>query len=140
MAHLTDVTGGAAAAAAPPVVAAQAPAGGQSITVTLVLPAGATGAPLPRPPGHIHSSAPWVAGRFYCVVPAAPLIATIDSDQTWYAVTRGRYVGITDLHALDLSAILRISGAAHRGYPTQAAALTAFNSALALGVVEVVHA
>jgi hypothetical protein len=74
----------------------------------------------------------------YSVVPASPLVATDDTDDTWYAITKGRFVGVTNIHALDLAAIIRVSGAAHKGYATQAAALRAFNLSLEAGFVEVV--
>ncbi|KAJ7646085.1 hypothetical protein DFH06DRAFT_1136231 [Mycena polygramma] len=85
-------------------------------------------APSPRPEphvheAHIHACGPWTAERMFSVVPPSPLSATTESDETWYAITRGRFIGVTDIHALDQAATLRVSGAAHKGYPTQAAAL-----------------
>jgi hypothetical protein len=74
----------------------------------------------------------------FSVVPPIELVATDDSDETWYAITRGHFVGVTNIHALDVAAIIRVSGAAHKGYSTQAAALRAFNLTLQAGFVEVV--
>jgi hypothetical protein len=75
----------------------------------------------------------------FSVVPPSPLTATGENNNdTWYAITRGRFVGVTPIHALDQAATLRVSGAAHRGYTTQAAAIQAFNLALEGGLVELV--
>ncbi|KAJ6503158.1 hypothetical protein C8R47DRAFT_1067270 [Mycena vitilis] len=82
------------------------------------------------PSPQIRSCGPWVAGPLFSVVPSSPLLATTDTDDTWYAVTKGRYIGVTNVHALEQVAIMRISAAAHKAYSTQAAALRAFNLAL----------
>ncbi len=74
----------------------------------------------------------------FSVVPPVALAVTEETDETWYAVTKGRFVVVTNIHALDMAAITRVSGAAHKGYSTQAAAVRAFNNALELGVVSVV--
>jgi hypothetical protein len=74
----------------------------------------------------------------FSVVPPSPLAGTGETNETWYAITRGRFVGVTNMHALDQAAIMRVSGAAHRGYTTQAAAVRAFNFALEGGYIELV--
>ncbi|KAJ7038753.1 hypothetical protein C8F04DRAFT_1255675 [Mycena alexandri] len=111
------------------------------------LPVGAPSSPspAPAPPADpvtltpTHSSAPWIAGRMFSVVPSAALSAVEeDTDETWYAITRGRFVGVTNIPALDGAATLRVSGASHKGFSTQAAALRAFNAALENHAVEVV--
>ncbi|KAJ6450542.1 hypothetical protein C8R47DRAFT_1230234 [Mycena vitilis] len=82
-------------------------------------------------PAHIHACGPWTAGRVFSVVPPFPLTAIEDyTDEQWYCITRGRFIGVTNVHALEQAAIIRVSGAAHKGYTTQAAAVRAFNNAL----------
>ncbi|KAJ7033982.1 hypothetical protein C8F04DRAFT_1260479 [Mycena alexandri] len=83
-----------------------------------------------QPSSRIHADGPWISGRFFSVLPPSPLAPITDLDQTWYAVIKGRYVGVTPDNALDGAATVRVSGAGHKGYTTQAAALTAFNRAL----------
>ncbi|KAJ7481676.1 hypothetical protein FB451DRAFT_1170842 [Mycena latifolia] len=110
------------------------------IQVTVVLPAPTSSVtPLPgAPTPTIHAFGPWIAGRLFSVVPPVALMAIEDSEATWYAITKGRAVGVTDLNTLDLYATSRVSGAGHKGYLTQAAALSTFNGALRAGVVQVV--
>jgi hypothetical protein len=74
----------------------------------------------------------------YGVVPLSPLAATHETDETWYCITKGRFIGVTNLHTFDQAASVRVSGAAHKGYATQAAAVHAFNEALEYGLCEVV--
>ncbi|KAJ7017140.1 hypothetical protein C8F04DRAFT_1279935 [Mycena alexandri] len=90
------------------------------------------------PSTHIHDSGPWISGRLFSVVPPTALAPISDLDQTWYAVTKGRHVGVTPDNALDGATTTRVSGAAHKGYTTQAAALAAFNRALEGDLVVVV--
>ncbi|KAJ7081900.1 hypothetical protein C8R43DRAFT_1142884 [Mycena crocata] len=89
-------------------------------------------------PSYVHTTGPWTAGRLFAVVPLSALAATVPTDETWYAITRGLFVGVTNIHAFDLAATNRVSGAGHRGYASQAAALAAFNAAWLDGAVEVV--
>ncbi|KAJ7173536.1 hypothetical protein C8R46DRAFT_1031836 [Mycena filopes] len=63
----------------------------------------------------VHSGPPWVSGRLFSVVPLSPLAPVADTGETWYAVTKGRYVGVTPVNALDNAATVRVSGAAHKG-------------------------
>ncbi|KAJ7731014.1 hypothetical protein B0H16DRAFT_1733432 [Mycena metata] len=85
-----------------------------------------------QPSPHIHGNGPWISGRLFSVVPPNPLAPITDLDETWYVVTKGRYVGVTPDNALDGAATVRVSGAGHKGYSTQASALAAFNRALAV--------
>ncbi|KAJ7930225.1 hypothetical protein B0H13DRAFT_2309928 [Mycena leptocephala] len=50
---------------------------------------------------------------------------------SWYAITRGLYVGITLSNALAVSAVVGVCGSSMKGYTTQAFALAAFNELLA---------
>ncbi|KAJ6494918.1 hypothetical protein DFH09DRAFT_1337560 [Mycena vulgaris] len=85
----------------------------------------ATVSPCSLPPLASACRAPWVAGNLYGVVPGGPLTPVPDHSEKWYAITKGRFVGVTSSTAI-------ADGAA--------AALAAFNSALALnlGLVEVI--
>ncbi|KAJ7865253.1 hypothetical protein B0H13DRAFT_1898646 [Mycena leptocephala] len=77
----------------------------------------------PEVPGpRVYTSAPWIAGRMYAVVPLSPLAATPETEETWYSITKGRFVGVTNIHAFDQASIIRVSGAAHQAHTTQAAA------------------
>ncbi|KAJ7605234.1 hypothetical protein DFH06DRAFT_1150625 [Mycena polygramma] len=99
---------------------------------------GSAASPRPALISHIHTSGPWTAGRLFSVVPPCPLVSAGETDEMWYAITKGRFIGVTNIHALEQAAIIRVSGAAHKGYPTQAAALRAFNAALYYNACEVV--
>ncbi|KAJ7040100.1 hypothetical protein C8F04DRAFT_1254242 [Mycena alexandri] len=138
MALITDPTGRAPVDAQPVAPASNAPmvVSPSTASTPAVLAAPATPPVKPTP---TYDSGPWIAGRMYSVVPSAPL-ATVgeDTDETWYAITRGRFVGVTNVQALDAAATLRVSGAAHKGYSTQAVALRAFNAALENNAVDVV--
>ncbi|KAJ7893225.1 hypothetical protein B0H13DRAFT_2339813 [Mycena leptocephala] len=152
MAVISETTVNAAGdAALPAASAATSVASPLPIQLTIVVspqpllpaPAAASTAALPASEptihsAHIHTCAPWVAGRMFSVVPSSPLVGTGETDETWYTITKGRFVGVTSVHALDQAAIIRVSGAAHKGYTTQAAALRAFNLALEGGYVAVV--
>ncbi|KAJ7664806.1 hypothetical protein B0H17DRAFT_1143567 [Mycena rosella] len=70
---------------------------------------------------------PWVAGSLYNVILAAPLAAIPDNLERWYAITKGRYVGLTTNAAISTAAVTGVSAGLHNGYSTQAAALAAFN-------------
>ncbi|KAK6969495.1 hypothetical protein R3P38DRAFT_3243220 [Favolaschia claudopus] len=96
-------------------------------------------APVPSPellPGAVRSEAPWVAS-LYSVVPAGPLVAINEPLGPWYSVTRGRYVGVTNLLPLAAAATISVPGASYNGYKVEAFALNAFNAALALGAVQI---
>ncbi|KAK6984032.1 hypothetical protein R3P38DRAFT_3232844 [Favolaschia claudopus] len=53
----------------------------------------------------------------------------------WYAVTRGRFVGVLNHYALSDLAITGVGSGARKAYPTQGEALQAFNDALHWGIV-----
>ncbi|KAJ7442578.1 hypothetical protein B0H11DRAFT_2251482 [Mycena galericulata] len=96
------------------------------------LPPGPTAAPILAEPG------PWVVGVLYSEVPSTPLPAdsVVDNGQGWYGVIKGRKVGITQNHALALEAVVGVSNNAMRSYKTLDAAVTTFNHALVIGLVE----
>jgi hypothetical protein len=90
----------------------------------------------------MRATGPWVAGALFSVVPAAALTAIVedpDSEQRWYAITKGKYVGITTNSILSTGAISGVSGAQHVSYSTQAEALGTFNFALSNHLVNVRH-
>ncbi|KAJ7886985.1 hypothetical protein B0H13DRAFT_2342626 [Mycena leptocephala] len=100
----------------------------------------------PVPPAHVgfHTRGPWVAGALYTVVPTAPLMPIAEDEHTggdapsWYAITRGLYVGITLSNALAVNAVVGVRGSGMKGYTTQASALAAFNELLAYNMVAVI--
>ncbi|KAJ7511754.1 hypothetical protein B0H11DRAFT_2214628 [Mycena galericulata] len=111
---------------APPVYSAAPP------VTPAALPPGPTAAPILAEPG------PWVVGVLYSEVPSTPLPAdgVVDNGQGWYGVIKGRKVGITQNHALALEAVVGVSNNAMRSYKTLDAAVTTFNHALVIGLVE----
>ncbi|KAJ7836517.1 hypothetical protein B0H13DRAFT_2368687 [Mycena leptocephala] len=100
----------------------------------------------PAPPAAVtglHMTAPWVAGAIYGVVPGGPLtiVAENSSSDTWYAITKGRYVSVTNSTAIANGAVTRVSNALRTGYGSQAEAVQAFNAALSmpfLGLIAIV--
>ncbi|KAJ7020483.1 hypothetical protein C8F04DRAFT_1275022 [Mycena alexandri] len=108
----------AAAAAAPPPTPSTAP----------------PPAPARPPPG------PFFANEVFSAPPAEPLspVEEAVAAAEWYAITRGRFVGVVDQYALSDVAISGVGGAARKTYTTQAQALDAFNRALTWGGVQVV--
>ncbi|KAJ7496070.1 hypothetical protein B0H11DRAFT_2227075 [Mycena galericulata] len=111
-------------APAPGVVQAQAPA-----------PAAATAHPAHG--GGIRMTGPWVAGQIYGVVPAAPLTPVPDNSEKWFAITKGRYLGVTNSAAIADAAVSRVSHALRAGYTSQREALEAFNDALAMNSLNI---
>ncbi|KAJ6454923.1 hypothetical protein C8R47DRAFT_1228445 [Mycena vitilis] len=96
-------------------------------------------APTPTSP-FVRTSGPWVAGRIYGVVPQGPLVAMADAGEgKWYAITRGRYVGLTKNSAISLHATSGVSSGLSDKYSAQWEALEHFNSALSLGAVAVIN-
>ncbi|KAJ7020767.1 hypothetical protein C8F04DRAFT_1274603 [Mycena alexandri] len=81
---------------------------------------------------------PWVAGTTYTVVPTAPLTPIPDHGEKWFAITRGRYVGLTNNAAVSLAAVSGVSTALTGKHATQTIALQHFNAALASGAVAVI--
>ncbi|KAJ7448468.1 hypothetical protein B0H11DRAFT_2247756 [Mycena galericulata] len=122
-------------------VPAQGPGGPvNSAPAPLQAPANAPAAPTN---GGIRMTGPWVAGELYGVVPTGPLQAVPDNAEKWFAITKGRYIGVTNSAAIADGAVSRVSNALRAGYTSQGEALQAFNTALAmnalnLGLVAVV--
>ncbi|KAK6969084.1 hypothetical protein R3P38DRAFT_2814966 [Favolaschia claudopus] len=64
------------------------------------------------PPNTFRTTAPWVVGFLYLVVPAEHLTAIAEQPQSvseeeaplWYCITKGKYVGVTLNHPLALAA------------------------------------
>ncbi|KAJ6447462.1 hypothetical protein C8R47DRAFT_1231423 [Mycena vitilis] len=106
------------APAAPPAAAPPAPA-----------------APAPRNPG-AGLPAPLVA---LLRDEAGPFLANQEevAAPEWYAITRGRFVGVVDQYALSAVAISGVGHGARKAYTTQGLALDAFNRALEWGGVQV---
>ncbi|KAJ7431201.1 hypothetical protein B0H11DRAFT_2262224 [Mycena galericulata] len=95
-------------------------------------------APAPALPPFVRTTGPWIAGQLYGIPPLAPLTAVPDNGEKWFAITRGRYVGLTNNSAISLNAVTGVSGALSGRRTTQAEALAHFNSALQTGAVAVI--
>ncbi|KAJ7836826.1 hypothetical protein B0H13DRAFT_1912885 [Mycena leptocephala] len=99
--------------------------------------------PRPSPTVGFRTRGPWVAGALYTVVPTGPLLAiaedeyTDEEGPTWYAITRGLYVGVTLSNALAVNAVVRVSGSNMRSFATQALALAAFNKLLGYNMIAI---
>ncbi|KAJ7484068.1 hypothetical protein B0H11DRAFT_2231800 [Mycena galericulata] len=113
---------------APPVYSVAAPAGpaGQPPSTSVADPT-------------LEQPAPYVAGILYAEIPTSylPSNGVVDNGQGWYAVFKGRKVGITQNNAVALEAVVGVSNNAMRSFKTFAAAHTAFNDALASGLAEI---
>ncbi|KAJ7770729.1 hypothetical protein B0H16DRAFT_1715383 [Mycena metata] len=83
------------------------------------------------PPGFLQSEGPWKAGILYSVVPREPLAPTSDTSDKWFAITRGKYVGITKNSALSINAVIGVGSALSDRCSTLDEALDLFNTALA---------
>ncbi|KAJ7117330.1 hypothetical protein C8R43DRAFT_960628 [Mycena crocata] len=102
--------------------------------------------PVPTPPVHTPNAGflthgPWVVKSLYLVVPTAPLMAVVEADEEdkyWYAITSGRWVGITLNNTLAVRAVTGARGSHMKGYKTQAEALAAFNELLGYSMVNIV--
>ncbi|KAJ7034648.1 hypothetical protein C8F04DRAFT_1182927 [Mycena alexandri] len=83
---------------------------------------------------------PFLANEVFSVAPSQPLAAIEEAVPAaeWYAITRGRFVGVVDQFALSAVAISGVAHNANKAYATQALALDAFNKALTWGGVQVV--
>ncbi|KAJ7429988.1 hypothetical protein B0H11DRAFT_2249989 [Mycena galericulata] len=136
--HLLSQAATAMAAATQAPAPMQAPAATAAAAVQV--PAAAPAAPAAG--GGLRMNGPWVAGQIYGVVPAAPLTPVPDNAEKWYAITKGRYVGVTNSAAIADGAVSRVSHSLRTGYSSQSEAIEAFNDALAmphLGLVAVVN-
>ncbi|KAJ7709326.1 hypothetical protein B0H16DRAFT_1745866 [Mycena metata] len=83
---------------------------------------------------------PFLANEVFSVPPSQPLdpIEEEVPAPKWYAITRGRFVGVVDQYALAETAISGVGGSAHKSHSTQSLALDAFNRALTWGGVQVI--
>ncbi|KAJ7618263.1 hypothetical protein DFH06DRAFT_1144833 [Mycena polygramma] len=82
----------------------------------------------------LQMSAPWVAGALYGVIPEGPLALVADRGEKWYAITKGKYIGVTNSGAVADHAVTRVSHALRICYDSQSEAVSAFNDALAFPV------
>jgi hypothetical protein len=75
----------------------------------------------------------------YSTVPTENLdVSTAtDTGELWYAVLKGKRVGVTNNHALALSAVVGVSNNSMKSHKGLATAVFYFNHALALGLVEI---
>ncbi|KAJ7086315.1 hypothetical protein C8R43DRAFT_1127236 [Mycena crocata] len=95
----------------------------------------------PAAPAQFHTHGPWVVKNLYIVVPTSPMMAIVEDDEEgklWYAITRGRFVGITLSSALATNSTTRVPAGTQKGFKTQAAAVAAFNELLGFNMVSVV--
>ncbi|KAK7031321.1 hypothetical protein R3P38DRAFT_3187035 [Favolaschia claudopus] len=113
----------------------------KEVPVPKEVPAPVPGAGLPSAlVPHLRTEGPYLANEVFVVAPAEAL-APVDEEvraPEWYCITRGRFVGVVDHHALSDLAISGVAGGARKAFESQAQALSAFNKALALGIVHVV--
>ncbi|KAJ7079042.1 hypothetical protein C8R43DRAFT_965910 [Mycena crocata] len=143
MAGIPAQSPSSAAAPAPATVATPAPVPAPAPVpqVTPPAPKAAPGTGLPAPLiAMLQSEAPFVANGVYRVTPTEPLVA-IDEPipaPEWYAITRGRFVGVVDQYALSAIAISGVAHAVRKSYTTQNLVIDAFNAALRWGGVQVV--
>ncbi|KAK7033888.1 hypothetical protein R3P38DRAFT_2773193 [Favolaschia claudopus] len=83
---------------------------------------------------------PFTANEVFSSPPTQPL-AAVEEDfpsTEWYAITRGRFVGVVDQYALADFAISGVAHYARKAYPTQAEAVSAFNKTLVWEGVQVI--
>ncbi|KAK6974552.1 hypothetical protein R3P38DRAFT_2811921 [Favolaschia claudopus] len=142
---LADVESRVSTPAAAPTPAPPAPGPAITASPALAIPAPmVTAAPAP---GALvfRTSAPWIAGFVYIVIPLANLSAVAEpayeneeDSPTWYCITRGKYVGVIMNHTLAHGAVAGVSGNRWKSHKTQALALQDFNDALTCGLVAVV--
>ncbi|KAJ6488308.1 hypothetical protein C8R47DRAFT_1216112 [Mycena vitilis] len=104
-------------------------------------PARNPGAGLPAPLVALlrDEAGPFLANEVFSVTPTEPLAAVEEEVPApeWYAITRGRFVGVVDQFALSHVAISGVAHGARKAYTTQGLALAAFNQALTWGGVQV---
>ncbi|KAJ7829904.1 hypothetical protein B0H13DRAFT_2372253 [Mycena leptocephala] len=77
----------------------------------------------------IRTSGPWIAGVLYSVIPGAALTAVPDNGGKWFAITRGKYIGLTQNSAISWSAVTGISTGLSEKFNNQTDALNHFNAA-----------
>jgi hypothetical protein len=86
----------------------------------------------------IRTRAPWTAGLLYSVIPAAPLNAVPDNRGKWFAITRRKYIGLTQNSVISLNAVTGVSTGLSEKFGSQAEALSHFNGAHLTGSLAVV--
>ncbi|KAJ7084880.1 hypothetical protein B0H15DRAFT_951365 [Mycena belliarum] len=128
---------------APAASASPAPATAEGGPAPAPAPAARTpaGAGLPAPlVALLRTEGPYLANEVYSVTPPQPLQAIAEPVPCpeWYAITRGRFVGVVDQYALSAIAISGVAHSARKAYTSQSLALDAFNQALVWGGVQVV--
>ncbi|KAJ7679523.1 hypothetical protein DFH06DRAFT_1316422 [Mycena polygramma] len=104
------------------------------ISLTPAAPAPAAAAPVTAPAPtstFIRTTGPWKAGFLYSVIPTAPLTGVPDNGGKWHAITRGKYIGLTQNAAVSLNAVTGISTGLSQKLGNQVDALNHFNAALA---------
>ncbi|KAJ7197988.1 hypothetical protein GGX14DRAFT_573830 [Mycena pura] len=126
-----------------PAPAAPAPAEKTAAsTAAAAAPARNPGAGLPEPLVQLlrDEKGPFLANEVFSITPTEPLAPIEEADLApeWYAITRGRFVGVVDQYALSAVAISGVAHGARKAYTTQGLALSAFNQALTWGGVQVV--
>jgi hypothetical protein len=87
----------------------------------------------------IRMGAPWVAGLLYGVIPGASLTSIPDNGGKWFAITRGKYIGLTQNSAISLNAVTGISTGLSEKFGSQADALNHFNGAHHTGSLAVIQ-
>ncbi|KAJ6450233.1 hypothetical protein C8R47DRAFT_1084494 [Mycena vitilis] len=102
-----------------------------------VAPGTTAAAPAPPQVPVIRMAGPWIAGQLYGVVPHGPLVAVPDNGEKWFAITRGRYVGLTKNSTISLHGTTGMSSGLADKCASQADALEHFNGALSLGAIAV---
>ncbi|KAK0463313.1 hypothetical protein IW261DRAFT_1575364 [Armillaria novae-zelandiae] len=117
----------------PPVTSAavNAPSAGPPATTVNVGPAVPANTP--------HTNTPIQNTQSVATAPVAgpSFQATVGPDGPWYAITKGRAVGVYRGWSNVTHLVTGVGRACYFCYPTHAAALTAFNEAVQAGVVEI---
>ncbi|KAK0227530.1 hypothetical protein IW262DRAFT_1454670 [Armillaria fumosa] len=117
----------------PPVssAAANAPSAGPPATTVNISPAVPANTP--------HNASVLQSTQSVTTVPVAgsSFQATVGPDGPWYAITKGRAVGVYRGWSNVTHLVTGIGRACYFRYPTQAAALAAFDEAVQVGVVEI---
>ncbi|KAK7053867.1 hypothetical protein R3P38DRAFT_2761579 [Favolaschia claudopus] len=124
----------------PPAPPAPAPSKKEKEVSTKEAPKAQPGAGLPAAlVALLRREAPFRANEVFSVVPTEPLVAVEEETAApeWYAIMRGRFVGVVDQYLLSDFAITGVARGARKAYDTQANALRAFNQALTWGGVEI---
>ncbi|KAJ7889249.1 hypothetical protein B0H13DRAFT_1888084 [Mycena leptocephala] len=70
---------------------------------------GQGGSQAPPASQFIRMAGPWTAGLLYGVIPNGPLTAVADNGGKWFAITRSKYIGLTQNSAISLNAVTGIS-------------------------------